>query len=50
MTVSNRFKNIKCTSSNKISDNKMNFEMEFNSNFNDKNIILQMLDVLTILK
>ena len=50
MKLSNQFKNIKCYSSNKISDNKMTFEMELNSNFNDKNIIIQTLDLVKFLK
>ena len=50
LKFSNQFKNIKCNSSNKITDNKMNFEMEFNSNFSDKNIILQTLDLVKFLR
>ena len=49
LKVSNQFKNIEFKSSNKINDNKMKVEMEMNSNFSDKNIILQTLDLVDYL-
>ncbi len=42
----NQFRNISMKSSKKISNNKMKLEMEMQSNFSDKNIIIQLLDVL----
>lgn len=47
--VSQQFKNLQFKSSKKLKDNKIKFEMEFNSNFNDKNIILQSLDLFSYL-
>jgi N-methylhydantoinase B/oxoprolinase/acetone carboxylase alpha subunit len=47
--VSQQFKNLQFKSSKKLKDNKFKFEMEFNSNFNDKNIILQSLDLFSYL-
>lgn len=49
LKVSNQFKNIEFKSSNKIKGNKMKVEMEMNSNFSDKNIILQTLDLVDYL-
>jgi hypothetical protein len=49
LKVSNQFKNIEFKSSNKIKVNKMKVEMEINSNFSDKNIILQTLDLVDYL-
>lgn len=47
--VSQQFKNLQFKSSKKLKDNKIKFEMEFNSNFNDKNIIIQSLDLFSYL-
>ena len=48
-SLQNQFKNIEFKSSNRINDNKMKVEMEMNSNFSDKNIILQTLDLIDYL-
>lgn len=47
--ASKQFKNIEFKSSKKLKNNKMKFEMEFNSNYSDKNIILQSLDLFSSL-
>lgn len=47
--VSKQFKNLEFKSSKKLKKNKMKFEMEFNSNYADKNIILQSLDLFSYL-
>jgi len=49
LKISNQFKNIAFKSSNKLDGNKMKVEMEMNSNFSDKNIILQTLDLIDYL-
>lgn len=49
LKISNQFKNIAFKSSNKLDGNKMKVEMEMNSNFSDKNIILQTLDLVDFL-
>jgi hypothetical protein len=49
ITTFNRFKNIHFTSSNKLKDNKNILQMEINSNYSDKNVILQTLDLLSLL-
>lgn len=49
LKVSNQFKNIEFKSSNKMKGNTMKVEMEMNSNFSDKNIILQTLDLVDYL-
>ncbi len=47
--ISKQFKNLQFKSSKKLKENKMKFEMEFNSNFADQNIILQSLDLFDYL-
>ena len=49
LKMSDQFKNIEFKSSNKIEDNKTKINMEMNSNFSDKNIILQTLDLIDYL-
>jgi len=49
LKMSDQFKNIEFKSSNKIEDNKTKINMEMNSNFSDKNIILQTLDLIEYL-
>lgn len=49
LKMSNQFKNIEFKSSNKMKGNTMKVEMEMNSNFSDKNIILQTLDLVDYL-
>ena len=48
--LSNRFKNIEFKASNKLEDNRMKMQIELNSNLSDKNIILQTLDLINLLK
>ncbi|MCL9804037.1 hypothetical protein NAT51_00775 [Flavobacterium amniphilum] len=48
--LSNRFKNIEFKASNKLENNKTKMLLELNSNLSDKNIILQTLDLFTLLK
>ena len=50
LKISNQFKNIQMKSSNKMTENKMTFEMEMNSNYADKNIIIQTFDLIDFLK
>lgn len=50
LKVSNQFKNIQFKSSKKLKENKVKLEMEMNSNFSDKNIIIQALDLIGYLK
>lgn len=47
--LGDQFKNIEMKSSKKIKDNVMMLEMSINSNFSDKNIILQTLDLVDFL-
>lgn len=47
--ISNQFKNLQFKSSKKMKDNKMKLEIEFNSNFDNKNIIMQSLDLFSYL-
>lgn len=49
LKVSNQFKNIQFRSSQKLKENKVKLEMEMNSNFSDKNIIIQALDLIDYL-
>lgn len=48
--LSNRFKNIEVKASNKMEKNRMKVEIEFNSSLSDKNIILQSLDLIHLMK
>lgn len=41
-----KFKNLKFASSNQIKNNNLTFEMELNTNFSDKNILIQFLDLI----
>ena len=49
LKLSNQYKNIEFKSPKKLNDNKMKIEMEMNSNFSDKNIVLQTLDLVDFL-
>lgn len=49
ITSFNRFKNIHFNSSNKLKNNKNYLQMEINSNYSDKNVILQTLDLLLLM-
>lgn len=46
LRVADQFRNIEMKSSNKFDGNKMTVEMNMNSNFSNKNIILQTLDLI----
>lgn len=48
--LSNRFKNIEFKASNKLENNRTKMQLELNSNLSDKNIILQTLDLINLLK
>ena len=49
LKVSNQFKNVEFKSSKKLKDNKMKLEMTVNSNFSNKNIVIQTLDLIDYL-
>ncbi|MFD2908667.1 hypothetical protein ACFSX9_07945 [Flavobacterium ardleyense] len=49
LQMSNQFKNIELKSSKKLKGNKMKLELEMNSNYSDKNIVLQALDLFNYL-
>lgn len=49
ITSFNRFKNIHFNSSNKLKNNKNYLQMEINSNYSDKNVIMQTLDLLLLM-
>ena len=50
LRVADQFRNIEMKSSNKFDGNKMTVEMNMNSNFSNKNIILQTLDLIDYMK
>tara|TARA_R110000850_G_scaffold201744_1_gene327647 strand:- start:95699 stop:97528 length:1830 start_codon:yes stop_codon:yes gene_type:complete len=50
LRVADQFRNIEMKSSNKLDSNKMTIEMNMNSSFSNKNIILQTLDLIDYLK
>jgi len=50
LRVADQFRNIEMKSSNKLDGNKMTLEMNMNSNFSNKNIILQTLDLIDYMK
>lgn len=46
LRIADQFKNVEMKSSNKLEGNKIKVEMNMNSNFSNKNIILQTLDLI----
>lgn len=50
LRFADQFRNIEMKSSNKVQGNKMKVEMNLNSNFSNKNIILQTLDLIDYMK
>jgi hypothetical protein len=50
LRFADQFRNIEMKSSNKLDGNKMKVEMNLNSNFSNKNILLQTLDLIDYMK